>query len=106
MLSSCCTHGGGLPTRNVCPLCIYSAATLSGRAACWWWSARMDRERVLAVLGDRPASAPRSADRIQLDLSVLMSLQFDHCLFTASPAERSKQMLSRLRPRGLNMRLW
>jgi hypothetical protein len=35
MLSSCCTHGGGLSTRNVCPLCIYSAATLSGRAACW-----------------------------------------------------------------------
>jgi hypothetical protein len=35
----------------------------------------MDRERVLAVLGDRPASAPRNPDRIQLDLSVLMSIR-------------------------------
>jgi hypothetical protein len=81
MLSSCCTHGGGLPTRNICPL-LYAATVPLGLdfptgevvdmdgagARC----ARTDREEALAVLGDRPAPAPRSADRIQLDLSVLV----------------------------------
>jgi hypothetical protein len=75
------THGGGLPTRNVCPL-LYAATVplglgfptgevvdMDGAAA---RCARTDREEALAVLGDRPAPAPRSADRIQLDLSVLV----------------------------------
>jgi hypothetical protein len=109
------THGGGLPTRNVCPL-LYAATVplglgfptgevvdMDGAAA---RCARTDREEALRRFG-RPAGPctaqrrpyPARSLRARVQRPVRRRLQFDHCLF---PQAR-EQMVPRNGARCLSM---